>query len=85
MSNLSTAFAIQAACTQSVYHEENMQYAARIAEATDFNPVVLQLLLEYSASLTADVATRVSSILMTESEMNSMVNDLTELESFDVN
>jgi predicted hydrolase (HD superfamily) len=85
MSNLSTAFAIQAACTDSVMEDENMIYAAEIAKQTDFNPEILQLLMKYSASLSASVATRVTHILMTESEMSSMMNDLMELESLNEN
>jgi len=62
-----------------------MVIAAQIASVTEFNPEVLDLLLKYSASLTADVATRVTSILMPASELSAMISELQEVEAFDVN
>ena len=85
MSNISTALEIQQACTQSVFNDENLIIAAEIANATDFNPEVMALLLKYSASLTADVATRVTTILMPHDEIQAMISELQEVEAFDVN
>jgi len=85
MSNISTALQIQEACTQSVFNDENLIIAAEIANATDFNPEVMALLLKYSASLTADVATRVTSILMPHDEIHAMITELKEVAEFDVN
>jgi len=86
MSNISTAIQIQQACTDSVYNAENMMIAAEIARSTDSNrDEVINLLMKYSANLTADVASRVTHILMPKSEFDSMVSDLQEMESWDVN
>lgn len=38
------------------------------------------LLFKYSAILTANVSTRVTSILMTESDFNNMVNEVNEMD-----
>jgi hypothetical protein len=85
MSNISTAMEIQQACTSSVYNSDNMKIVAQIAHVTDFNPEISMLLLKYAASLSADVATRVTSILMPYDQLNSMVAELQEMESLDVN
>ncbi len=84
MSNISTAMEIQQACTSAVFHDENLIIASQIAHASDFNPEVLALLLKYSASLTADVATRVTQILMPADEIGYMIAELKEMESLDV-
>ena len=85
MSNISTAMEIQQACTSSVYNSDNILIAAQICQATDFNPEVSMLLLKYAASLSADVATRVTSILMPHDQLNAMIAELQEMESLDVN
>ena len=85
MSNISTAMEIQQACKSSVYSSDNIEIIAQIAHATDFNPEISMLLLKYAASLSADVATRVTSILMPRDQLNSMVSELKEMESFDFN
>ena len=76
---------IQQACKSSVYNSDNMEIIAQINLATDFNPEISMLLLKYAASLSADVATRVTSILMPRNQFNSMVAELKEMESFDFN
>ena len=85
MSNISTAMAIQGACKDSVFDHDTMSIAAEIAREVNFNDKVLSLLLKYSASLSGDVAARVTHILMPKDELLSMVNDLQEMESWNVN
>ena len=76
---------IQQACASSVYNSDNMEIIDQIAHATNFNPEISMLLLKYAASISAEVATRVTSILMPRDQFNSMVAELKEMESFDVN
>jgi hypothetical protein len=83
MSNISTALAIQEACSHAVYSDESMQVAAEIAQQTDFNPAVLQLLMKYTAILTAGVATNMTQILMSESDFNYMMSEMRELGAFE--
>ena len=83
MSNISTALAIQEACSHAVYADESMQIAAEIAQETNFNPDVLKLLLKYTATLTAGVASNVTQILMSESDFNHMMDEMRSVGAFE--
>lgn len=83
MSNISTALAIQEACSTAVYSEDSMEIASEIAKETDFNPAILQLLLEYTATLTAGVASNVTSVLMSESDFNHMMSEMRSVGAFE--
>ena len=83
MSNISTALAIQEACSHAVYADESMQIAAEIAQETNFNPDVLKLLLKYTATLTAGVASNVTSVLMSESDFNHMMDEMRSVGAFE--
>lgn len=82
MSNISTALAIQEACSNAVYAYESMEVAAEIAREADFNPAILQLLMKYTSVLTAGVATNMTQILMSESDFNHMMDELREIGEF---
>lgn len=84
MSNIATALAIQEACSNAMYADEPISIAAEIAHEAAFNPNVLRLLLKYTATLTAGVATNLTSVLMSESDFNHMMNELQEMGEFDV-
>jgi len=79
MSNISTAVAIQEACSNAVYADESMMIAAQIAKSADFNPEVINLLMKYAATLTADVATQVVAVVMPRSEFDHMMDELREV------
>lgn len=83
MSNISTALAIQEACSVAVYSEESMEIASAIAQETSFNPDVLKLLLKYTATLTAGVAANVTSVLMSESDFNHMMSEMRSVGAFE--
>jgi len=83
MSNLATAMEIQQSCKESIYDVENLEIASQIFNKCNFNEDVLDLLFKYSASLTASVASRITHILMSESDLNLMINDLEEIESYE--
>ena len=83
MSNISTALAIQEACSHAVYADESMQIAAEIAQETDFNPDVIKLLMKYTATLTAGVASNVTSVLMSESDFNHMMDEMRSVGAFE--
>lgn len=81
MSNISTAFAIQQACSEELFNPENAIYAAQIAELTNNSDEILHLLFQYAASLSAGVAARVTEIAMPHSEFIAMMSEVKELES----
>lgn len=83
MSNISTALAIQEACSHAVYADESMQIAAEIAQETDFNPDVIKLLMKYTATLTAGVASNITSVLMSESDFNHMMDEMRSVGAFE--
>jgi len=85
MSNLSTALAIAEAAKRSLTGEETVSEAMQmfITLGVIPTPENVQALLKYSAHLTADVATRLTSVFMTETEFNLMVADIKEMESLD--
>jgi len=82
MSNISTALAIQEACSRAYYAEDSVELAAAIAHQSDFNPEVIQLLMKYTALLTARVATNMTQILMSESDFQHMMYEMKSVGAF---
>ena len=83
MSDIVKAMKIADASKEAITDFKVMMAAAEIYKAAMNNPTDEQmqhLIFKYSAILTANVTTRITSILMTESEFNSMVS---EVEMFD--
>ena len=80
MSNLMIkAMEIAEASKEAMTDFEVMLAAAEIYKAAMNNPTDEQmqhLIFKYSAILTANVSTRVTSILMTESDFNAMVDEV---------
>ena len=83
MSNISTALALQEGIHSIVFADETMQYAARIAHKSGYDPEVMQLLQLYAAELSSGIATKVVEIVMPKSEFHSMMNELREFGEFD--
>jgi hypothetical protein len=79
MSNISTALAIQEACSEVVFSDETMVYAARIAQKSEYNPEVMDLLMRYASTLSAGVATKVIEVVMPISDFNHMMDELREV------
>ena len=83
MSDIVTAMKIADASKDAMTDFNVMLAAAELYKASLNNPTdeeMQHLIFKYSAILTANVTTRITSILMTESDFNSMVS---EVEMFD--
>jgi hypothetical protein len=82
---ISTALAIQDATTSAVHDETIMDMAGHLYhsrnEMTDDEFV--QFLFKYSANLSALTATLVTSVCLTESQMNDMVDTIKEFEALE--
>jgi hypothetical protein len=82
---ISTALAIQDATASAVHDEEIMDMAGHLYhsrnEMTD-NEFV-EFLFKYSASLSALTATLVTSVCLTESQMNDMIDNLKEFDQLE--
>jgi hypothetical protein len=83
MSNLSTALELAEVAKSAVFSPESITLASRIASLGDFSDEITSLLMEYSAHLSADVATRVISIIMPKDAISNMMNELREMGEFD--
>ena len=79
MSNISTALAIQEACSKVVFADETMVYAARIAQKSEYDPEVMDLLMRYASTLSAGVATKVIEVVMPISDFNHMLDELRDV------
>jgi hypothetical protein len=82
---ISTALAIQDATTSAVHDETIMDMAGHLYhsrnEMTDDEFV--QFLFKYSANLSALTATLVTSVCLTETQMNDMVDTIKEFEALE--
>jgi hypothetical protein len=87
MSNISTAIAIQEAAKEAMYSELVMDSARDFVEQLVGEPSTeqIKLLFKYSSTLSAAVASRLTEVLMTESDFNHMMSEINELENLDIN
>ena len=83
MSNLSTALELAEVAKSAVFSHESLTLASRIASLGDFSDEIITLLMEYSAHLSSDVATRVVAITMPKDAIFNMMNELREMGEFD--
>jgi hypothetical protein len=80
---IATAIAIQEATQEAVHNEMSMDLASHLFHArnemsdNDF----ARALFEYSATLSSITATLVTNVLLTESEMDAMINDIKEFDN----
>ena len=84
MSNISTALAIAEIAKESLFDDEIMEVGREIIKTIDpdlTNTELKHLLFLYSHMLSARVATTLTAYLMPESEYNSMMLDIQELEA----
>ncbi len=85
MSNVVTAIKVQQATAEAI-HDEVVMLGAKdmICQITGSYEMpsdeIILALFKYSAILSANVATRVTTVLMTEGEFNSMCNELREFD-----
>jgi hypothetical protein len=79
---ISTALAIQDATTSAVHDETIMNMAGHLYHARNemTDDEFVQFLFKYSANLSALTATLVTSVCLTESQMNEMVDTIKEFE-----
>jgi hypothetical protein len=80
---ISTAIAIQDATTSAVHDETIMDMAGHLYHARNemTDDEFVQFLFKYSANLSALTATLVTSVCLTESQMNEMVDTIKEFEA----
>ncbi len=80
---IATAIAIQEATQEAVHDEITMTVASQLFNArnemsdNDF----AQMLFKYSALLSSLTATLVTNVLLTESEMDAMINEINEFDN----
>lgn len=82
LSGIAQAHAIAEASKEAMTDFEVMTMAAEIVKTANYlsEEELISLMFKYSGTLTANVATRITSILMTESDFDAMVE---EVEMFD--
>ncbi len=80
---IATAIAIQEATKDAVHDDMSMAIASQLLHArnemsdNDF----AQMLFKYSALLSSLTATLVTNVLLTESEMDAMINEINEFDN----
>jgi transcriptional regulator of NAD metabolism len=81
---ISTAIALQDATKDAVHDEMVMNMAATIYHHKDemTSEEFVEALYRYSAMLSALTTTLVTSVLLTEAQMNEMMDTIKEIESF---
>jgi hypothetical protein len=82
---IATAIAIQDATSSAVHDEMIMDMAGHLYHARNemTDEQFMQFLFKYSASLSALTATLVTSVCLTESQMNDMVDTIREFDELE--
>jgi hypothetical protein len=82
---ISTAIAIQDATTSAVHDETIMNMAGHLYHARNemTDDEFVQFLFKYSANLSALTATLVTSVCLTESQINEMVDTIKEFDQLE--
>ena len=82
---ISTAIAIQDATTSAVHDETIMNMAGHLYHARNemTDDEFVQFLFKYSANLSALTATLVTSVCLTESKINEMVDTIKEFDQLE--
>jgi hypothetical protein len=82
---ISTALAIQDATTSAVHDETIMNMAGHLYHARNemTDDEFVQFLFKYSANLSALTATLVTSVCLTESQINEMVDTIKEFDQLE--
>jgi hypothetical protein len=82
---IATALRIQDATASAVQNEEIMDMAGHLYHARNemTDEQFMQFLFKYSASLSALTATLVTSVCLTESQMNDMVDTIKEFDELE--
>ena len=80
---ISTALKIQDATQEAFQDEQVMQMAAAIFQMRNDvdNDTMAKMLFQYSASLSALVATLVTNAILSETQMQEMISEIQEFES----
>ena len=82
---ITTALAIQDATTSAVHDETIMNMAGHLYHARNemTDDEFVQFLFKYSANLSALTATLVTSVCLTESQINEMVDTIKEFDQLE--
>ena len=80
---IATALALQDATKDAVHDEMIMNMAAHLHHSRNemSDEEFVRMLFEYSAMLSAMTTTLVTHVLLTESQINEMMNTINEMES----
>jgi len=83
--NAIKAMEISEACKDGMTDFDVMMLGAELFRSAGIQPTeeVLNLMFKYSGTLAAAVATRVTHILMSESDLSSMIKDIEEFENLE--
>lgn len=84
--SIATALAISEAAQDGLHDDEVMDLARDLIHTLtngDVRDEHIALLFRYSATLSANVATRVTTAIFTESEFDAMVDEMKEMGEFD--
>ena len=76
MSDAITALKIQTTIQEAMFSPDTQEHAHKIAQLCGGDREVLEALFMYAGALSSDVAYRVTEILMSESDLEAMANDL---------
>jgi hypothetical protein len=78
MSGIAKAHEIAETCKEAMTDFEVMMAASEIVKGASYlsQDELINLMFKYSGMLTANVATRITHILMSESDFNAMVEDV---------
>lgn len=78
MSGIAKAHEIAETCKESMTSFDVMMLAAEICQKANFatQEEMAELMFKYSGTLTANVASRLTHVLMSESDFNAMVADV---------
>jgi hypothetical protein len=87
MSDIVTAIRIQQATSESLHDETVMDTARALMLTLTGNEMpsdeAIHALFTYSALLSANVATRITSVLLTESQFDSMCQEIQEFDDME--
>jgi hypothetical protein len=79
---IATAIAVQEATKEAVHDEMTMMMAGELFKSRDVlsDEDFVKVLFEYSALLSSLTATLVTNVLLTEEQMDAMINDIKEFD-----
>jgi hypothetical protein len=80
---IATAIALQQATQEAVHDDMSMAFASQLLHSRNemSDKEFAEVLFKYSALLSSLTATLVTNVLLTESEMDAMINEINEFDN----